>query len=72
MTRIWMAQHRIIGWAAERVAEVPRLLRQRKDDRGSDILQTVVIIGLSVAAAIIIIGVIVAKAKSAADSIKTQ
>lgn len=71
MTRIWMAGQRIIGWASDRVAEGPDLLWQRKDDHG-EILQTVVIIAMFVAAAIIIVGVIVVKARSAADSIQTQ
>ena len=73
MIRIWMTGQRIIGWATEQVVEGAGLFRQRKDDRGAgDILQTVVIIGLFVAAAIIIVGVIVGKAKSTADNIQTQ
>ena len=72
MIRIWMTGQRIIGWATEQVVEGPGLFRQRKDDRGAEILQTAVIIGLFVAAAIIIVGVIVAKAKSTADNIQTQ
>ena len=72
MTRIWMTWERVNRWAADQIAHRPRLFRQRGDDIGAEILQTVVIIGLFVAAAFIIVGVIVAKARSAAESIQTQ
>ena len=41
------------------------------EDRG-DIVQTVIIVGLFAAAAIIIVGILVAKATQAANSVKTQ
>ncbi len=43
-----------------------------KGDRGSNIVETAIIVGLFAAAAIIIVGVLVAKAKSAADNVQTQ
>ena len=57
------------AWTAGRVQRTRDRVGQ--DDRG-EILQTVVIIGLFVAAAIIIVGIIVAKATSTANKIKTQ
>ena len=42
------------------------------DDVGASIVETVVIIGLFVAAAIVIVAILVAKAKGAADNVKTQ
>jgi hypothetical protein len=58
------------GWIADR----RRLLAEDSRGRGDrgEILQTVVIIGLFVAAAIVIVGIIVAKATNAANSVQTQ
>lgn len=62
----------------QRLQQMPRLQRlQRRDgagrveDRG-DIVQTVIIVGLFAAAAIIIVGILVAKATSAANGVQTQ
>ena len=41
------------------------------EDRG-DIVQTVIIVGLFAAAAILVVGILVAKATQAANSVKTQ
>ena len=41
-------------------------------DLGAGIVETVVIIGAFVAAAIVIVAILVAKAKGAADNVKTQ
>ena len=57
------------AWTAGRVQRARD--RVGLSDRG-EILQTVVIIGLFVAAAIIIVAIIVAKATSTANKIKTQ
>ncbi|WP_088313051.1 hypothetical protein [Kineosporia sp. R_H_3] len=52
-----------------------RLQRRDRDgvieDRG-DIVQTVIIVGLFAAAAILVVGILVAKATQAANSVKTQ
>jgi hypothetical protein len=45
---------------------------RRRDDRGSDIVQMVIIVGLMAAAAIVIVGLLVAKATDAANSVRTQ
>jgi uncharacterized membrane protein len=47
------------------------LMARRPDDRG-DIVQTVIIVGLFAAAAILIVGILVAKATEAANSVRTQ
>jgi hypothetical protein len=41
-------------------------------DKGADIIQTVIIVAAFAAAAIVIASILVAKAKSAANNIKTQ
>ncbi len=46
--------------------------RERPGDRGASIVETVVIIGLFVAAAIVIVGILVNKATSAARSVQIQ
>jgi hypothetical protein len=45
-------------------------MARRHDDR--DIVQTVIIIGLFAAAAILIVGILVAKAVQAANAVTTQ
>ena len=59
MVRAWLATH----------------LNARRDephdDRG-DIVQTAIIVGLFAAAAIIIVAILVAKAMSAANAVRTQ
>lgn len=57
--------------ARDHVDQRVREVRERGNDRG-DILQTVVIVGLFVAAAVVIVGIIVSKATDAATSVKTQ
>ena len=57
MTQTWLAAH---------------LAGRREHDRGSDIVQSVIIVGLFAAAAIIIVGILVAKAHDAADAVRTQ
>jgi hypothetical protein len=54
------------AWLGARLAEL-----RRGDDRG-DIVQTVIIVAAFAAAAILIVGILVAKATSAANSVKTQ
>jgi hypothetical protein len=62
-----MAEIELIrAWLALRVHAA------RNDDAGVGIVETVVIIGAFVATAIVIVGILVAKAKSAANSVKTQ
>jgi hypothetical protein len=53
---VWLAAH---------------LTARRHDDRG-DIVQTVIIVGLFAAAAILIVGILVAKAVQAANAVTTQ
>jgi hypothetical protein len=48
-----------------------RLAAHRHDDRG-DIVQTAIIVGLFAAAAIIVVGILVAKAIGAANAVRTQ
>lgn len=48
-----------------------RLRAHRHDDRG-DIVQTAIIVGLFAAAAIIVVGILVAKAIGAANAVRTQ
>ena len=80
-----MTEIQLVGaWLGHKVSprlqrlQMPRLQRlQRRDgagrveDRG-DIVQTVIIVGLFAAAAIIIVGILVAKATSAANGVQTQ
>lgn len=56
----------IRAWLAARLAEI-----RRGEDRG-DIVQTVIIVAAFAAAAILIVGILVAKATSAANSVQTQ
>lgn len=60
----------MVTWTLLRLQEVRRESRARPD-RG-DIVQTVIIIGLFAAAAIIIVGILVGKAKSTANNVQTQ
>ena len=71
MIRLWITWQRVSDWTMDQALHRPSMLRQRKEDRG-EILQTVVITGLLVAAAIIIVGIIIAKARQTAENIKTQ
>ena len=48
-----------------------RVSVHRHDDRG-DIVQTAIIVGLFAAAAIIVVGILVAKAIGAANAVRTQ
>lgn len=57
----------VTAWMMARIHAV----RESNKDRG-DIVQVVVIIGLFVAAAIIIVAILVAKAKGAANKVHTQ
>lgn len=67
-----MEIHLARTWLAGRLARLPRRdAAGRVDDRG-DIVQTVIIVGLFAAAAIIIVGILVLKATDAANAVKTQ
>ena len=55
-------------WARTRVDAA----RDGDRDRGSDIVQTVIIIAAFAAAAILIVGILVNKATTAANNVKTQ
>ncbi|MBL8932804.1 MAG: hypothetical protein JNL54_22000 [Kineosporiaceae bacterium] len=60
LVRAWLATH------------LPaRLKAHMHDDRG-EIVQTAIIVGLFAAAAIIVVGILVAKAMSAANAVRTQ
>ena len=68
--------HRVQSRVRHRAGQGVRGLQRRDgdgviEDRG-DIVQTVIIVGLFAAAAIIIVGILVAKATQAANSVKTQ
>lgn len=65
-----MPIHMIVAYFAATLSEQRRDARENPD-RG-DIVQTVIIIGLFAAAAITIVAILVAKAKSTADNVKTQ
>jgi hypothetical protein len=49
-----------------------RARANRSEESGASIVETVVIISLFVAAAILIVGILVAKATQAANNVKTQ
>lgn len=67
---LMMLQIRCVqAWLVTRVAAARAHERQ---DRGASIVETVVIIGLFVAAAIVIVGILVQKATDAANNVKTQ
>lgn len=65
-----MPLHLMVTWTLLRVAEARRESRAHPD-RG-DIVQTVIIIGLFAAAAVLIVGILVTKAKDTANKVKTQ
>ena len=65
-TRTWAEEH---GRSGRR--QLTRRPGRWEQDEGS-IVETVVIIGLFVAAAIIIVGILVAKATQAAQNVQTQ
>ena len=74
MARAWFTVTR--DQLQRRAGQGARRLQRRDsdgviEDRG-DIVQTVIIVGLFAAAAIIIVGILVAKATQAANSVKTQ
>lgn len=60
----------MVSWTLLRVAEARRASRAHPD-RG-DIVQTMIIVGLFAAAAVIIVGILVTKATSAANKVKTE
>jgi hypothetical protein len=60
----------VLAWlSAQRRALLAKA--QPDNDRG-DIVQTVIIVSLFAAAAIVIVGILVAKATTAANNVKTQ
>ncbi|HET9656952.1 MAG TPA: hypothetical protein VFP72_16495 [Kineosporiaceae bacterium] len=68
-----MEIHLARTWLADRLHRLPRRNGEgRVDDRGSDIVQTVIIVGLFAAAAILIVGILISKATDAANAVKTQ
>ncbi len=60
----------MVTWTLLRLQEARQQTRDHPD-RG-DIVQTVIIVGLFAAAAIIIVGILVAKATSTAKKVQTQ
>jgi hypothetical protein len=60
----------MVAWTLLRVQELRREV-QRNPDRGA-IVETVIIVGLFAAAAIVIVGILVTKAKTAASNVQTQ
>ncbi len=60
----------MVAWTLLRVQELRREV-QRNPDRGA-IVETVIIVGLFAAAAIVIVGILVTKAKTAANNVQTQ
>ena len=58
----------VVTWLRAHLLEPAR----RREDDGAGIVETVVIVGLFVAAAIIIVGILVSKATQAANAVKTQ
>jgi hypothetical protein len=63
--------HLALTWLRARRLDTRRH-RERHGDVGASIVETVVIIGLFVAAAIVIVGILVTKATQAANSVQTQ
>lgn len=72
MTRLWITWYRLRCWAVEEATTRVRARQMTHDDRGAGFLEAVVYTALCVAAAIIVVGIIVAKAKSTAENIQTQ
>lgn len=62
--------HLMITWTLLRLQAARRDVREHPE-RG-DIVQTVIIVGLFAAAAIIIVGILVTKATDTANKVKTQ
>jgi hypothetical protein len=58
------------AWTLLRAQELRHEVREHPE-RG-ELLQTVIIVGLLAAASIIIVGILVTKAKSAANGVQTQ
>ncbi len=75
MMRTWLTAglHAVRRHSARRHPSRPPLdAGTSAPDAGASIVETVVIIGLFVAAAIIIVGILVSKATDAANNVKTQ
>ena len=66
-----MPLHMVLAFLSAHVAE---LRRDNRDDgqRGADLVTTVIMISLFAAAAIVIVGILVVKARTAANNVKTQ
>lgn len=60
----------IVAWTVLRVQQARRAVRENPEQ--GLIVETVIIVGLFAAAAIIIVGILVAKATTAANSVQTQ
>jgi hypothetical protein len=60
------AIHMVWAWVHSRVQRV------RAEPERGDIVQTAIIVGLFAAAAIVVVGILVAKATDAANNVKTQ
>lgn len=78
LARAWftVTRHNVKQRAKQGVLQSARGLPRRDrdgviEDRG-DIVQTVIIVGLFAAAAIVIVAILVAKATQAANNVKTQ
>jgi hypothetical protein len=61
----------VLAWLATARDKLARRPASRRDD-GAGIVETVIIVGLFAAAAIIIVGILVAKATDAANNVQTQ
>lgn len=60
----------LMAFLSAHVAEVRR--QNREEGERGDIVQTVIIVSLFAAAAIVIVGILVLKATTAANSVQTQ
>lgn len=65
-----MRLNMVMAFLSAHVAEVRR--QNREEGERGDIVQTVIIVSLFAAAAIIIVGILVLKATTAANSVNTQ
>lgn len=65
-----MPLNMVMAFLAAHVAEVRR--QNREEGERGDIVQTVIIVSLFAAAAIVIVGILVLKATTAANSVQTQ
>ena len=61
----------LLALVAVHVSAVRRTIR-RGGDRGTGVVEMAIMVGLFAAAAIIIVGILVAKAKTAANNVQTQ